>query len=89
MGLEEFCQSCMMPKDSDMFKAGTEKDGTLNLEYCNYCYDNGVFMKSDSICTAKDMQEFVKGVLKEQGVGKVKRWFYTIGIPKLKRWKKR
>ena len=45
-------------------------------------------MKSDSICTAKDMQEFVKGTLKEQGVGKVKRWFYTIGIPKLNRWKK-
>ena len=35
------------------------------------------------------MQEFVKGVLKEQGVGKVKRLFYTIGIPELKRWKKR
>ena len=70
MSLEKFFQSCMMPKDSDMFKGGTEKDGTLNLEYCNYCYDNGVFMKSDSICTANDMQEFVKGALKEQGIGK-------------------
>ena len=88
MSLEKYCQSCMMPKGSDMFKEGTEKDGTLNLEYCNYCYVNGEFMRSDSICTAKDMQEFVKGILKEQGVGKVKRWFYTIGIPKLNRWKK-
>ena len=78
----------MMPKDSDLFKAGTEKDGSLSSDYCNYCYENGEFMKSDSICTAKDMQEFVKGTLKEQGVGKVKRWFYTIGIPKLNRWKK-
>ena len=33
----------MMPKDSDMFKAGTEKDGALNLEYCNDCYDNGIY----------------------------------------------
>ena len=46
-------------------------------------------MKSDSICNAKDMQVFVKPVLNDQGVGKVKRWFYTIGIPELKRWKKR
>ena len=71
-----------------MFKAGTEKAGTLNIEYCNFCYDNGEFMKSDSICTAKDKQEFVKGALKEQGVGKVKRWLYSIAIPKLNRWKK-
>ena len=77
-----------MPKDSDMFKAGTEKDATLSLEYCNYWYDNAVFMESDSICTAKDMQEFVKGTLKEQAIGKVKRWLYTIAIRKLKRWKK-
>jgi hypothetical protein len=71
----------MMPKDSDMLQVGTEKDGILNSEYCNYCYVNRVSIPLD-------MQAFVKGVLKEQGVGKVKRWFYTIGIPKLNRWKK-
>ena len=31
------------------------------------------------------MQNFVKEVLKQQGIGKVKRWFYTIGIPRLER----
>ena len=33
MRFDKFCQSCMLPKDSDMFKGGTEKDGALNLEY--------------------------------------------------------
>ena len=47
------------------------------------------FNMSDTIKTANDMQEMVKIQLKKQGIGKVKRWFYTIGIPKLGRWKKR
>ena len=29
MSLEKFFQSCMIPKDSDMFKADTKKDGAL------------------------------------------------------------
>ncbi len=78
----------MMPKESTMFKASTEKDGTLNTNYCNYCYSFGEFSMPDTIKTAKDMQEMVKTQLKKQGVGKVKRWFYTIGIPKLERWNK-
>jgi len=77
-----------MPKDSDMFTAGTNKDGTENNNYCSFCYHNGEFAMSDTIKTAKDMQELVKKQLKKQGIGKVKRWFYTIGIPKLERWNK-
>jgi len=88
MQLDKFCQSCHMPKNADMFKAGSEKDGSLNGDYCSYCYDNGEFSMSDTIKTAKDMQEMVKQQLKKQGIGKVKRWFYTIGIPRLGRWKK-
>ena len=52
------------------------------------CYVDGAFTQSE-ITTGKEMQIFVKGVLKEQGVGKVKRWFYTCSIPQLKRWKRR
>ena len=89
MELEKFCQSCMMPKDSDMFSPSTENDGSVNAEYCSYCYVNGEFMHADTIKTAKDMQKMVSQQLKKQGIGKVKRWFYTIGIPKLNRWKKR
>ena len=55
----------MMPKDSDMFAASTEKDGSVNGEYCSYCYDAGEFNMSDTIKTASDMQEMVKNQLKK------------------------
>ena len=39
-----FCQSCAMPfycpEDH-----GTEPDGTRNGDYCNYCYEDGVFLQ--------------------------------------------
>ena len=89
MKLGKFCQSCMMPKESSMFYAGTEKDGTSNKNYCNECYNKGNFTQQETIKTAQDMQEMVKNQLKKQGIGKVKRWFYTIGIPKLDRWNNR
>ncbi len=87
MGLDKFCQSCMLPRNHDQYKNGTESDGIENKLYCKMCYENGVFHNPE-VKTAKDMQEFVKGILKKQGIGKVKRWFYTIGIPKLDRWNK-
>jgi len=48
MGLERSCQSCMMPKNSEMFKSGTNKDGSLNNNYCNYCYNNGELEMKDT-----------------------------------------
>ena len=88
MELDKFCQSCMLPKENELFEKATEKDGTKNLNYCKLCYVNGEF-KNPELKTAKDMQEFRKDVLRKQGVGKVKRWFSTMGIPKLDRWNKR
>ena len=78
----------MLPKNNELFEKSTEKDGTQNLNYCKLCYENGEFTNPE-LKTAKDMQEFVNDILKKQGVGKVKRWFYTIGIPKLDRWNKK
>ena len=46
MGLEKFCQSSMMPKNSEMFKSGTNKDGSLNK---NQCYNNPEFEMKDTI----------------------------------------
>ena len=52
MNLEKFCQSCMMSKENNMFKAGTEKDGTSNENYCRYCYQNGEFtQKKEAIAS--------------------------------------
>jgi len=88
MKLDKFCQSCHIPKNSEMYKVSTEKDGSENPNYCSYCYEHGEFTQQDIIKTAKDMQEMVKRQLKKQGIGKVKRWFYTVGIPRLGRWNK-
>ena len=38
---QEFCQSCGMPL-TDTNK-GTNSDGSLNNEYCSYCYQEGQF----------------------------------------------
>ena len=78
----------MLPKNNELFEKSTEKDGTQNLNYCKLCYENGEFTNPE-LKTAKDMQKFANDVLKKQGVGKVKRWFSTMGIPKLDRWNKR
>lgn len=35
-----FCQSCGMPIDKDEM-LGTNGDGSLNNEYCKYCFQHG------------------------------------------------
>ena len=35
-----------------------------------------------------EMVSLVKDKLKEMGIGPVRRWFYTVNIPRLERWKK-
>ncbi|MFW5790462.1 MAG: zinc ribbon domain-containing protein [Bacillota bacterium] len=37
------CQSCGMPIAGADNLCGTNKDGTINKNYCNYCYQNGEF----------------------------------------------
>ena len=86
MNLDKFCQGCMLPLDHELFKKGTEANGADNDTYCSFCYENGAFTNPE-ITTAKEMQEFVKQILKEKGIGRFKRWFYTCSIPQLKRWK--
>ena len=83
---DNFCQSCGMPLDQDPGSGGTEKDGSKSTTYCSYCYVKGEFV--DDFTEAKQMVTFVKGKLKEQGMGALKRWFYTMHIPQLGRWKK-
>ena len=43
MEKERFCQSCAMPLDEDGALWGREADGSLNADYCKYCYDHGGF----------------------------------------------
>ena len=51
---QHFCQSCGMPLASDA-DCGTEADGSLNREYCTYCYKDGHFSQD---CTMEQMIDF-------------------------------
>lgn len=89
--LPMFCQSCGMPlgKDGD---CGSEKDGTISYDYCQYCYQNGAFLQD---CTMEEMaehcSEFVSHFNEATG-GNMTREEYKqmlLGFfPMLKRWKK-
>ena len=80
------CQSCGMPFKNDPKGGGTNADGSLSKTYCSYCYQDGKFTQPNM--TAAEMQEFVKGKLREMGF--LHRLFANVfvkGIPRLERWK--
>lgn len=88
--LPQFCQSCGMPltKNDD---CGTNADGSINFDYCKYCYQGGKFLQD---CTMDEMIEhcaqFVDEVNKnlpqpmtrEEYVNMMHSFF-----PMLRRWK--
>ena len=39
----KICQSCGMPIVADE-QLGKNSDGSINNDYCKYCYDNGEFI---------------------------------------------
>ena len=82
---DKFCQSCGMPMDKDPGMGGTNADGSKNLKYCSYCYENGSF--HDNSMKVDDMVKLVRGKLKEMGYGPLRRWFYSSHIHQLERWK--
>lgn len=82
---QKFCQSCGMPMTEDIFS--TEKDGSINEDYCKFCYENGEF-KQDF--TMEEMIEFCIPLVvansdmnKESATSMLNEF-----IPQLKRWKK-
>lgn len=81
---KRICQSCAMPLESDD-QLGTEKDGSINQDYCKYCYKDGEFVDKVS------MEEYIEmcsqfgeqaGMTNEQMREYCKQVF-----PTLKRWK--
>ncbi|MCL2174132.1 zinc ribbon domain-containing protein [Candidatus Saccharibacteria bacterium] len=83
--MEKVCQSCGMPLDSDKVR-GTEADGSLNGDYCIYCYKEGKFTQPDLTLEGAIEQsaQFADqaGMTAEQAVAWAKELF-----PTLKRWK--
>lgn len=81
----KYCQSCGMPMKKDPKGGSTNKDGSVNLTFCSYCFENGKFT-SENI-TAEEMQIFVIAKMKEMGFPGFLAKFFSKGIPKLQRWK--
>ncbi len=83
--MNNFCQSCGLPMKNDPQKGGTNADGSKNIEYCSYCYQDGKFV--GDFKTAKEMQIFCIQKMNENGMPKLIAWLFTRGIPRLSRWK--
>ena len=80
----KICQSCGMPITSNE-QLGTNNDGSINMDYCKYCYKNGEFI--DKVT----MEEYIEmcsqfgsqaGMTNEEMKEHCKKLF-----PTLKRWK--
>ena len=89
---QKFCQSCGMPMATEIY--GTNADGSLNEDYCMYCYKDGAFV-GPADCTMEQMidhcAQFTDEMNKHTGLNftpeqakEQMRQFF----PHLKRWKK-
>lgn len=80
------CQSCSMPMENEELQ-GKNKDGSLNADYCIYCYPNGEFNKPDE--TFEEMIETcIPFMVKEGFTEDEARNNLTQNLKNLKRWKK-
>ena len=80
------CQSCGMPLHRDEQGGGTNADGSKSGMFCSHCFSGGRFTMPD--LTAGQMQERVRGKLKEMGFPGFMTGLFTRRIPKLERWKR-
>ena len=78
------CQSCGMPMKRDEKGGGTNADGSRSRTYCSHCYAGGKFTLPD--ITAAEMQQRVKGRLREAGIPAFLGGLFTRRIPRLGRW---
>ena len=88
--LPQFCQSCGMPltKNED---CGTNEDGSINFDFCQYCYKDGKFLQE---CTMDEMIEhcsqFIDEVNKNMPTPMTKEEYKQMMrgfFPMLKRWR--
>ena len=80
---QKCCQSCSMPMDEEFY--GDNADGTLNEDYCLYCFSEGAFTEK---VTMKQMIEICVEQMVEEGMSeKESRDHLNKVLPTLKRWK--
>lgn len=80
------CQSCGMPLKKDAAGGGSNADGSKSTMYCSHCFQNGKFTREN--VSVEEMQELVKGKMKQMGIPGFLVGVLTKRIPKLERWKK-
>ena len=81
----KICQSCGMPIENDN-QLGSNLDGSLNQDYCKYCFKEGKFIDDVSMEKYIDMcSQFgaQAGMTNDE-----MRAFCEKLFPTLKRWKK-
>ncbi|MDY2695854.1 MAG: zinc ribbon domain-containing protein [Eubacteriales bacterium] len=83
--MEKICQSCGMPMP-DANVLGINADGTINEDYCKYCYKDGKFI--DDVT----MEEYINmcsqfGAQANMTNEQMKEFCQKL-FPTLKRWKK-
>lgn len=83
MKTDIFCQSCSMPLNQPSL-FGTEKDGSKNLFYCSYCYQNGAFTSN---ITIEEMKRLVRDKMRQMKMDESVINKTIAILPKLKRWK--
>lgn len=78
------CQSCSMPLTNESDK-GTNKDGSLSVDYCKYCFEAGNFIGYKTLEEAiADSVNYAEqsGMTKEEMLSLAKEI-----LPTLKRWR--
>lgn len=82
---KRICQSCGMPINDDSV-LGTNKDGSINKDYCKYCYTEGEFI--DKV-TMEEYIEMCSQYGEQAGMTNEEMKQYCQQLfPNLKRWKK-
>lgn len=80
----KICQSCAMPISSSE-EFGTNNDGSLNQDYCKYCYQGGEFKHKVSM---NEFIEMCSNYGSQAGMTNEEMKEYCSKVfPTLKRWK--
>lgn len=81
-----YCQSCGTSLRNNT-NLGSNYDGSMNFDFCGYCYQNGSFVYPD--ITVNDMIESVAdSIITQMGMPELQaRRYAELFIPTLKRWK--
>ena len=82
------CQSCGMPLSAEFGNLGTNRDGSVVLEYCSFCFSGGEFTNPNQ--TLEEMiQSSIENMTADLNMPREKAAELANSfIPTLRRWRK-